>query len=62
MGHLEGNFTPVLYMGRKVPKRLIFQVLYSDHCSVCRANSHYNTARNKSSSRGIRDNTKSDET
>ena len=20
MGHLEGNFTPVLYMGRKVPK------------------------------------------
>ena len=22
MGHLEGNFTPVLYMGRKVPKGL----------------------------------------
>jgi hypothetical protein len=22
MGHLEGNFTPVLYIGRKVPKRL----------------------------------------
>ena len=20
MGHLEGNFTPVLYIGRKVPK------------------------------------------
>ena len=20
MGHLEGNFTPVLYMGRKVPE------------------------------------------
>ena len=20
MGHLEGNFTPVLYRGRKVPK------------------------------------------
>ena len=20
MGHIEGNFTPVLYMGRKVPK------------------------------------------
>ena len=20
MGHLEGNFTPVLYVGRKVPK------------------------------------------
>ena len=20
IGHLEGNFTPVLYMGRKVPK------------------------------------------
>ena len=25
MGHLEGNFTPVLYMGRKVPKRLTWQ-------------------------------------
>ena len=23
MGHLEGNFTPVLYMGRKVPKGYI---------------------------------------
>ena len=22
MGHLEGNFTPVLYVGRKVPKGL----------------------------------------
>ena len=22
MGHLEGNFTPVLYIGRKVPKGL----------------------------------------
>ena len=21
MGHVEGNFTPVLYIGRKVPKR-----------------------------------------
>ena len=20
MGHLEGNFTPILYIGRKVPK------------------------------------------
>ena len=22
MGHLEGNFTPVLFIGRKVPKEL----------------------------------------
>ena len=25
MGHLEGNFTPVLYMGRKVPKGQSFE-------------------------------------
>ena len=24
MGHLEGNFTPVLYIGRKVPKGLTY--------------------------------------
>ena len=29
MGHLEGNFMPVLYMGRKVPKgaRYFSQIL-----------------------------------
>ena len=26
MGHLEGNFTPVLYMGRKVPKGKILKL------------------------------------
>ena len=25
MGHLEGNFTPVLYIGRKVPKGELMQ-------------------------------------
>ena len=31
MGHLEGNFTPVLYMGRKVPKgQYYIQVHNSD--------------------------------
>ena len=28
MGHLEGNFTPVLYMGRKVPKGYACTVVY----------------------------------
>ena len=28
MGHLEGNFTPVLYIGRKVPKGWLFIKLF----------------------------------
>ena len=33
MGHLEGNFTPVLYIGRKVPKgwRLIIAVRHQQN-------------------------------
>ena len=33
MGYLEGNFTPVLYMGRKVPKGLyVYMYVYKYIC------------------------------
>ena len=32
MGHLEGNFTPVLYIGRKVPKGSKAMVSYLCVC------------------------------
>ena len=32
MGHLEGNFTPVLYIGRKVPKGSIKMYLKGIGC------------------------------
>jgi hypothetical protein len=34
MGHLEGNFTPVLYMGRKVPKGYIKQIYLNENVNV----------------------------
>ena len=35
MGHLEGNFTPVLYMGRKVPKGEISFAIFVAELVVC---------------------------
>ena len=44
MGHLEGNFTPVLYIGRKVSLRLTFCTCPLNCYGICRlsANSPHN--------------------